>query len=366
MQYPVRPQIPNPYQIAGQAVSQLGGQVREYGKERDQLAENFRLMMEKRAATELEKQRLTAEQDLKLAAEKRQQSEFETKQKEAERKAALLKEIQGADMADPAVQLRLKQALASGEIDPKAYEALNPKKPELPTKIQEFEYAKKNGFTGTFNDFVNPPKPAGGDKPTRGQVVTDANGNLIIVDPVTGQSRPVSAPNGTPVLGKGATSLPDAEAKAQSSLLVLEQMVGRGSPGSPDYKPPHPGLASAVGMKGASQLWGAMDEPISGTDAANFKALVNQVTGTAFLQAFESLKGGGAITQVEGDKATQAITRMSTSQSEAEFIKAANELKDVIRSGLQRAKTRSGIQVAPQPGPTQGGAVGRFKVRVKQ
>ncbi len=41
----------------------------------------------------------------------------------------------------------------------------------------------------------------------------------------------------------------------------------------------------------------------------DFNAMLDQVQGGAFLQAFESLKGGGQITQIEGEKATQAIVR---------------------------------------------------------
>ncbi len=359
MQYPVRPQIPNPYQIAGQAAQQLGGQVQQYGKDRDELAERFRLMMEKRAQTELQKQQLTAEQDLKLSNEKRQQSEFETKQKSEKESQEFLAGMEGADMADPAVQMRLKQGLMRGVITPEVYKAFQPEKVTQPGKVQEYEYAKANGFTGSFTDFVNPPKPQGDDKPTRGQIMLNANGIMVSVDPVTNVATPVKMADGSSVLGKGGSSIADLEAKASNSLSVLDQMVGSGTPGSPDYKPPHPGFSSVVGFgKGPGMLFGAKSEPVSGTQAADFKALLDQVQGVAFLQAFNDLKGAGQITEIEGQKATNAISRLRSSLTEDGFMSAANELKGIIRNGLQRAKqARAGTPQAQPQGQAAGNIV---------
>lgn len=74
------------------------------------------------------------------------------------------------------------------------------------------------------------------------------------------------------------------------------------------------------------------------TPKADFKARLDQVQGGAFLQAFESLKGGGAISEVEGLKAQQAIMRASTSQTPAEFEKAIREAITIYELGIQRAK----------------------------
>jgi hypothetical protein len=67
------------------------------------------------------------------------------------------------------------------------------------------------------------------------------------------------------------------------------------------------------------------------------------VLGGAFMEAFNTLKGGGQITEKEGEKATAAITRMSTSQSEAEFKKAAKEFQSVIKSGIDMSEKRLGV-----------------------
>lgn len=99
---------------------------------------------------------------------------------------------------------------------------------------------------------------------------------------------------------------------------------------------PHPGFNTTVG---ATFIPGARF--VSGTDAASFMSRFDQIKGASFLEAFESLKGGGAITEKEGAKATDAINRMSISTNENEFVRAAMDLQDVIRKGVQNAQSRA-------------------------
>ena len=153
---------------------------------------------------------------------------------------------------------------------------------------------------------------------------------------------------------KFEANAPTAITKAEEALRKIDEMVG-----TPEIKnkagkviqagtAPHPGFKSAVGAGGLGTLGiPGVAKYVPGTDAANFAARLEEIQGGAFLEAYETLKGGGAITEVEGKKATQAITRMSTSQSEEEFIKAARELQNVIRSGIKRTKERIG---APSTG----------------
>jgi hypothetical protein len=102
----------------------------------------------------------------------------------------------------------------------------------------------------------------------------------------------------------------------------------------------HPGLPGAVGAKNWSSGFGLFKEPIGGTSEMDFTTQYNQINGQAFLQAFASIKGGGQITEIEGKKATEAITSMSRATSEKEFVRAANEFKSVLMKGLERAKKK--------------------------
>ena len=109
----------------------------------------------------------------------------------------------------------------------------------------------------------------------------------------------------------------------------------------------HPGFNISVGAKSPV---GKVASFIPGTDAASFDIASKQMLGKQFLQAFESLKGGGQITQIEGEKATQAMSRMNTSNSQEEYKKAAREFQDIIRSGINRAKQKAGVSQSDEWG----------------
>lgn len=86
---------------------------------------------------------------------------------------------------------------------------------------------------------------------------------------------------------------------------------------------PHKGFEVSVGASAQPGF-----QFIPGTDKASFYALKDQITSDAFLTAYkDSLKGGGSITEIEGEKGTQALLRARTSQSEAEFVKALREFQ---------------------------------------
>lgn len=114
----------------------------------------------------------------------------------------------------------------------------------------------------------------------------------------------------------------------------------------------HPGFSGSVGAKNQAYLFGLKSQPVAGTKEADFKAMLDQVQGGAFLQAFESLKGGGQITQVEGEKATQAIVRAQQSQSEEGFKKSMNDFLSVLDKAEQRAKSGATVQQQATPAAT--------------
>jgi hypothetical protein len=128
-------------------------------------------------------------------------------------------------------------------------------------------------------------------------------------------------------------------AKAEQTIKQIDDLLA------------HPGFESSVGMTMMPGM-----RFIEGTKEADFMGRLDQLKGGAFLQAFETLKGGGQITEVEGKKATDAITRMNKSQSEREFKTAAKEFQDVIRAGVERAK----IKAARGQISTSQGAAGGF------
>ncbi|MEW5251259.1 hypothetical protein [Microbulbifer discodermiae] len=104
----------------------------------------------------------------------------------------------------------------------------------------------------------------------------------------------------------------------------------------------HPGLEDAVGL-------GSGIPAIPGSEKANFNVLLDQIEGKNFLAAFESLKGGGHITEIEGQKAQNAFARLSTAQSETEFKVSLQELRDILATGLERKRGTLGVDGLRNP-----------------
>lgn len=138
-------------------------------------------------------------------------------------------------------------------------------------------------------------------------------------------------------------ALPGVITNASIAISAIDDMVGKQAVKDASGKviqaasAPHPGFKDAVGA-----TWKPGFRFIPGTNASNFQAYQDQIEGAAFLSAFEALKGGGAISEKEGAKATAAKLRMKLAQSEDEYIKAAREFQDVIRTGVDNARQKFG------------------------
>lgn len=103
----------------------------------------------------------------------------------------------------------------------------------------------------------------------------------------------------------------------------------------------HPGRDIATGTSSILPV-------IPGTKQADFVNRFEQLQGDAFLQAFESLKGGGQITEIEGNKAQQAINRMNRGTSKEEFDAAAKDFLSVVDALEKRTKSKAGITTEQQ------------------
>jgi hypothetical protein len=140
-------------------------------------------------------------------------------------------------------------------------------------------------------------------------------------------------------------ALPNAIATAEQTLALIDDMIGdaRVSKDGKRWEVPKGGRNPASGFK---DYVGATAMPfarlVEGSPAASYERRQLQIEGKTFLEAFESLKGGGAITEIEGAKGTQAISRMNKAQSEVEYVRAARELQDIVRKGVERARAKAG------------------------
>jgi hypothetical protein len=181
---------------------------------------------------------------------------------------------------------------------------------------------------------------------SEGFFAADKRGNVTIL----------KGPDGKPLMpttidpnAQGSVAEAKARGTAQGKAQVAnEQGFGQAEAtanqiiGVIDKAMSHPGREYSTGMS-------SMLPVIAGSDASDFRAVLDQIKGQAFLQAFESLKGGGQITEVEGQKATQAIARLDTAQSEEEFLRSLQDLRQIVGAGLERARRKAGGTAQASP-----------------
>lgn len=140
--------------------------------------------------------------------------------------------------------------------------------------------------------------------------------------------------------GEAVTDLPRVQANAEQAVAAIDGLLKA------------PGASDIFGITGLIPI-------IPGTERADAKAYLDQIKGKTFLEAYNTLKGGGQITEVEGAKAEAAIARLDNAQSWAAAQEALKELKGVINAGVERARMKAGVTGAPSVGDVVDGY--RFK-----
>lgn len=90
---------------------------------------------------------------------------------------------------------------------------------------------------------------------------------------------------------------------------------------------------------------------------------IKQVQGQAFLSAYETLKGTGQITEVEGAKAEAAKARLATAVSDQDYLDALADFRQALVELVPIVKAKGGQYVdgaagggSPAPAPESGGA----------
>ena len=228
--------------------------------------------------------------------------------------------------------------------------------PKAPTPL-----SAKDVMQGKYEGWYNPslagtPSGVGGSAPTgmpSGVPTGGASGVPLgmpsgVVAPAGMSGRDLSEANKQIFVDKSKRQAEYAE-KAPAAIEMMGQTINNINDLIGDTKvvngklvfgkkAPHAGFESAVGISVAP-----LSGFIPGTDTTDFKERFKQIGGQAFLQAFETLKGAGQITEIEGAKATAALNRMSLAQSEVEFVKAAREFEDSLNKGMELARKRAGL-----------------------
>lgn len=137
--------------------------------------------------------------------------------------------------------------------------------------------------------------------------------------------------------------LPKAQAEAQSILDTINELRN------------HKGLDKGIG---ASSMF---FNRVPGTDAYDFANLHENARGKVFMQAYESLKGAGAITEQEGKAATNAISAMGDlKQSKESYLNELSKLERIVNNSLARKQNAAGNNSQAAPASNVDDLVGKY------
>jgi hypothetical protein len=240
--------------------------------------------------------------------------------------------------------------------------------------IKEYQFAKREDPSLTFQKFMQQKKAVSGEYSLTPQYGTDKDGNTVLLQTgKSGEAIQTKLPEGVKISsgvdkvdlgtswgiidkrngnlvgtqpkdvsgkeaaeargkaqGEAQAALPGALADAERTKASIDQLLN------------HEGLGSIVGPLDQYRPSWSLGE--SGNDAL---ARYKQLQGQAFLQAYNLLKGGGAITDIEGKKAEAAMARLDRAQSEDTFKAALKDFRDAIESGVNKLKSKAGTPAAP-------------------
>lgn len=170
-------------------------------------------------------------------------------------------------------------------------------------------------------------------------VKVDAGTQWILLDPITRQpvgqvpknnfeaaSETAQGRIAGETEGEARASLGQTVADAQQSLDLIEDII------------------TDPALKGITGMVQGRSPPLTqaGTD---LNEKIGQLQGQAFARAFETLKGGGAISEKEGEAATRAIARLERVQGDKAYLEALKELQGILIAGIGRAQAKAGKPV---------------------
>lgn len=131
--------------------------------------------------------------------------------------------------------------------------------------------------------------------------------------------------------GQGEIAAKNSAPVSQETMAGIDSTIN-----AVDALAKHAGKQSATG---GSSLFNVAAIP--GSDRKDFLVKLDQLKNKLFLQARAELKGGGAITDYEGQKAENAMAQLDTAQSEEQFNAALSELSNALISARQKLANRA-------------------------
>ena len=277
-------------------------------------------------------------------------------------------------MLSKGVEPQMAKVLASSRETAQAW-LTTQVKPQGTDDIREYEYAKAQGFQGTFADWNDRKRAGAGEYGLQPIWGTDDKGNTVMLQ--AGKSgkaiQSVLPPNVNLSTGvdkidlgthwgiqdkrsgeikgylpknieakEAAEEVGKARGQAQAELPAVEMTANRTIKQIDDF----------VGSPGFDEVFGQIDQfrPNWTMSDKGREALTRfkQLSGRAFLEDRAMLKGGGAITDFESNKAEMAVARLERSLNESDAKSALEEFKEAVREGAAKLRAKAG-GAAPQP-----------------
>jgi hypothetical protein len=217
--------------------------------------------------------------------------------------------------------------------------------------LKEYAAAKAQGFEGSFVDFKKATQ--------RTNAVTwkDLGTELVGFDSTGNEiSRVPKDVAGTAAAKERGKALGEAQVDLPKVENIARRLKDQVSSVRTD-----PNLEKITG-------WGAK-VPTFLPESVTSEEKAKQLSGGAFLQAFESLKGAGAITEVEGEKATSALARLSNLKQDTpgyrraldDFEREVDALVDLARRKAAGGQSAPAGASAPDTLPAPSAAPGTVR-----
>lgn len=129
------------------------------------------------------------------------------------------------------------------------------------------------------------------------------------------------------IANKNKTTQNTNISQIQDTIKIIDELKNSG------------GLNPVVWLKNPFTAW------TPGTDAAWFKAKLDQLTAANFMVGIKSMKWLGALSDAEGSKVSASVSSLAnTMQSEADYRKELQRLRDVMTNRLISTEKETGIK----------------------
>lgn len=220
---------------------------------------------------------------------------------------------------------------------------------QLDPKVQGIARMMPEKFFGAQIEQMFPSPNAGSDQYFGTPIPYDMGDGKIGygLPSKNGGFKPLEIPGGGSFLGPYDKAYQSSSGTTKGKITTEQEMSAPGDLAAADQAigiidqiTSHPAIEMGTGFS-------SYGNAVRGTPGYDFQNLVEQAKSGAFLTAIDQLKGMGALSNMEGQAATAAVTRMDTATSKEAFLKAVADYRAIVERGRMKAQARINGGAAP-------------------